>query len=187
MTITATAAQVVQSLHSGVQKEHKVPQPLPTGAVHLAMVRVLETELEKRNLLDEKPDLLNPLWFLAETERNVYLWRNGYSLDQQDEFEFWIDLPALIQKRLKQLESFDSENPFMNPLWGLSIADKDTVTREERYLKSLFELIGQVKAHLEALSVAAAQVSREISPSAAEREIVVLPVKRQRAAVSQDS
>ena len=118
------------------------------------------------------------MWFLAETERNVYLWRNGYSLDQQDEFEFWIDLPALIEKRLKQLASFDSENAFMNPLWGLSIADKDTVNKEERYLKSLFELIEQVKTHLEALSVAAAQVSREISPAVNEREVVVLPVKR---------
>ncbi len=178
MTTTAAAAQVVQSLHSSVQNERKKPQPLPSGAVHLAMVRVLETELDKRDLLDEKPDVLNPLWFLAETERNVYLWRNGYSLDQQDDFEFWIDLPALIQKRLKQLKSFDSENPFMNPLWGLSIADKDTVMREERYLKSLFELIEQVKAHLEALSVAAAQVSREISPSVAYKDVVVLPVKR---------
>ena len=181
MTITAAAAQVVQSLHSSVQKERKKQEEaLPTGAVHLAMVRVLETKLEKRNLIEEKPELLNPLWFLAETERNVFLWRNGYSLDQQDQFEFWIDLPALIEKRLKQLSSFDSENPFMNPLWGLSIADKDTVHKEERYLRSLLDLVEKIKAHLEALSVAAAQVSREISPSVNEKEIVVLPVKRSR-------
>ena len=177
MTTSASASQTVQSLHSGVQKQ-SAGTPLPAGAVHIHLVKILETELQKKQLLDAKTDVLNPLWFLAETERNVFLWRNGFSLEQEDEFDFWIDLPALIQKRLNQLSSFDTENPFMNPLWGLSIADGDTVKREEQYLKSLFRLVTEVQVHLEALSLAAAVVAREISPNEENKEVVILPVKK---------
>lgn len=152
---------------------------IPPGAVHLHLIKTLETEILNRRMLDGGSSLFNPLWFLAETERNVFLWRRGCSIIQEDEFEFWVDIPALIEKRLGQLSRFDGENPFMNPLWGLSIADKETATKEERYLQSLFELINDVLLHLEALSIAASRICREES-AAGEKEVVVLPVKHVR-------
>ena len=173
-------AATLHALHSAVQKEPGTEHHMPAGAVHLDLVRVLETELQQRQLIECNTPVLNPLWFLAETERNVFLWRKGYSIEQADEFDFWIDLDPLIEKRLDQLSHFEEDNPFMNPLWGLSIADPDTLRREENYLRSLASLISQIRPHLEALSVAAGKVQREIEPEVATRAIVVLPAKRPR-------
>ena len=175
MNNTATA---LHALRSAVQKETITPQTMPSGAVHLDLVRVLETELQTRQLIDRNTATLSPLWFLAETERNVFLWRKGYSLAQVDDFDFWIDLPSLINKRLTQLSNYDEQNPFMNPLWGGSISDPDTVRREEQYLRSILSLIEEIKTHLEALSLAAGEVQRELEPDVAYREVIVLPTRR---------
>jgi len=178
MNTSENACLAVHSLHSSVQNQNKLSSSLPKGAVHLSLVKTLETELQKRRLINDVYEVLSPLWFLAETERNVYLWRSGLSIQQVDEFEFWVDIPALIEKRMTQLRSYDSENPFMNPLWGLSIADEHTIEKEKKYLNSLFDLIGEIKEHLEALCVAASTVSRELDQAKDSRSVVVLPIKK---------
>jgi hypothetical protein len=64
-------------------------------------------------------EAVTPLWFLAETERNIFLWRQGKSLDDVEDYEFWVDIPSLITKRRVQLESPQGLNPFTNPNWGI--------------------------------------------------------------------
>ncbi|NMC62973.1 MAG: hypothetical protein GYA55_07365 [SAR324 cluster bacterium] len=178
MNTSENACLAVHSLHSSVQNQNKLSANLPKGAIHLSLVKTLETELQKRRLINDVYEVLSPLWFLAETERNVYLWRSGLSIEQEDEFEFWVDIPALIKKRMEQLSSFDSGNPFMNPLWGLSIADEQTIEKEKKYLNSLFDLIDEIKEHLEALCIAASTVSRELDQNKDSKSVVVLPIKK---------
>lgn len=118
-----------------------------------------------------------PLWFLAETERNIYLWRNGKSIADHGDFSFWVDIPALISKRRGQLARADSQNPFTNPAWGISHCS-DRLTDDERdYLDSLDELVGTILKHAEALSVASETVRSELTLGLIPRCPVVLPSK----------
>jgi hypothetical protein len=149
---------------------------LPAYAVLLSMTRTLELQLQRRSLL-KAPTVgsFTPVWFVAETERNVFLWRRGLSLIQQDEFEFWVDLPKLVAKRLHQLESADADNPFTNPLWASSSADPDLIRRESEYLESLLEIIARVGPHAHAFSRASAECLKEYFGYCDERPVVLLP------------
>lgn len=156
-------------------------QSVPTSAILMDALRSFEIQLQKRGMIDSpNAQIFNPIWFVAETERNVFLWRRGCSLIQQDEFEFWIDIDRLIEKRVEQLINCQSDSPFVNPLWGVSVLDKATAGREVEYLKSLQEIISKADDHLHALSRVSSMLQNELVPGSGEREIVVLPaaVKR---------
>lgn len=145
----------------------------PKAGVLLSCIKTLESEAERRGLIArERGDNFTPLWFIAETERNIFLWRRGCSLIQEDEFEFWVDIEGLIAKRLKQLESTDSENPFTNPLWGYASFDEGIRAREKRYLSSLRGVVSALETHIHALSIIGSELSKE---SRGSREFVVLP------------
>lgn len=138
-------------------------------------------QLQKRGIIPcPAMQAFNPLWFVAETERNVFLWRRGCSLIQQDEFEFWIDLPKLIDKRLHQLAS-QNDSPFVNPLWGISVLDKDSAKREQDYVRAFAEIQERISGHMNALSHIGSLLIRELV-SAGDREVVVLPASPARAA-----
>ena len=92
---------------------------LPKGCVLLGVLKSIENELRKREMLGISGQPTTPLWFLAETERNIFLWRSGKSLDDQRNYSFWINVPALIKKRRHQLKKPQGLNPFTNPLWGI--------------------------------------------------------------------
>lgn len=175
MTTFASTCLSAQFLRSNVQKRTKSAQKIPQGVVLLHVLKTLETEMGRKGLLGEDSRSPNPLWFLAETERNVFLWRRGCSLSEENEFEFWVDIPALIKKRLTQLSQYDTGNPFMNPDWGAEIPATKSAAKEERYLNSLFALLTEVRLHLEALSLLGSSVARELIPGFTEREVVVLP------------
>ena len=146
------------------------------GAVLLDVLRTLEQELQKRGFLDSGGESsFNPLWFVAETERNVFLWRRGCSLIQKDEFEFWIDVRALIEKRLSALDRYDPQNPFVNPLWGEPATSLDSVTRERAYLEAFLGKLETLHGHAYALCEVGSRVLRELCGEAAERERVLLP------------
>lgn len=153
-------------------------EALPAGAVLADVLRTVETQLCERGLLGErKADCFHPLWYVAETERNVFLWKRGCSLIQHDEFEFWIDVPALIEKRLEQLEAFDADNPFLNPLWGVCTTNRDNAVREREYLLSFKEALGRIENHLHALSKLGSALLREqLSETDLPLERVLLPV-----------
>lgn len=160
---------------TGLCKIERPSEGLPQGAVLADSLKTLETQLARRGFLRQhSADSFNPLWYLAETERNVFLWKRGLSVIQQDEFEFWVDLEALIQKRLEQLSSFDRQNPFLNPLWGVSTLDQESLCREREYLLSFRVALAKIELHLHALScVGSMLLSRQLNER---KERVVLPV-----------
>lgn len=152
------------------------------GAVLLDVLKTVETELQKRGLLQIPVNgAFHPVWFLAETERNIFLWRTGCSLIEQDEFEFWIDIRNLVHRRLDSLNRFDAENPFVNPLWGNTISSEEHVQGEKQYLKSFIDIIESIEEHATALCLVAQSVLKELCPEAHLRETVMLPApKKQR-------
>lgn len=151
-------------------------QHVSESAILAGTLQTLEQRLQKRNLLKLKGKCsFYPVWFLAETERNIFLWRHGYSLAQLDLFEFWIETESLILKRLKQLDRFQAENPFLNPLWGSVAIDPDSAQHEKEYLNDFLECLQPLTPHAHGLSVAASTVKRDLSGSSGQ-DVVVLPL-----------
>ncbi len=164
--------------HPAVHKNvHSPTAAIPVSAVLWEVLHGVEVQLQRKGMLPSNaPASFNPLWFLAETERNVFLWQQGCSLIDQEQFEFWIDIPKLLNKRRAQLKKGNSANPFTNPLWGESEYDPSLADRENEYLEQLEELVAQVAGHAHALSIVASQVQRELHGE--DRPRVVLPVAR---------
>ncbi len=163
-----TAKPSTHSLRSPEQK-------LPKGCVLLGVLKSVENELRKREMLTCGPQAVPPLWFLAETERNIYLWRNGKSIDDQQDFSFWVDISALICKRREQLKRAHVLNPFTNPLWGVSQFDDKMADQERDYLDSFEDLIQSVLKHAEALSVASETIRSDLARGVEPRLPIVLP------------
>ena len=116
----------------------------------------------------------NPLWFAAETERNVFLWRSGCSLIQEDEFEFWIDVPRLIAKRSRQLENSNPANPFTNPYWSIASEDTRTLREEVSYLEKFSSVMLEIDTLATALCSITARLEKMLAP-AESRPRVILP------------
>lgn len=169
--LSAAVSKIVQAPPSQDAKTQ-----LPKAAVLADVLKTVETELASRGFLREQNNAcFNPIWYLAETERNVFLWKRGCSVLQHDEFEFWIDIEALIEKRLRQLDSFDSQNPFTNPLWGVATPDKDSAEYERQYLLSFAQAMRQIESHLHALSRLGSLLLKEHEGDSEARERVILP------------
>jgi hypothetical protein len=145
-------------------------ESLPRCTVPLDSLKTLENQLSARGLLISSQ--FYPLWFHAETERNVFLWRKGCSLIQADEFDFWIDARRLVDKRLRQLES-PSVNPLSTPLWESGSIQNSDVQAERQYLEDFRTWLVRGEKHLHAMSIAGRMVANEIHHSA--KEIVLLP------------
>ncbi len=160
---------------------------IPERAIIAGVLKALEEEFQARGMLPTQKNGLassafNPVWFLVETERNIFLWRNGCSLIQQDEFEFWINAPALIDKRLKQLACGDLQNPFLNPAWdgdlkadgvGNSQVGSEMFRVEMDYLNTFLELINKIAPHAHALSQVGSMLGTESTGN--EKPRVLLP------------
>lgn len=130
---------------------------VPAHAISFDVVRMLEESLWRRGSI-QLPRSCTPLWFLAETERNVALWRRGYSLIAVDDFEFLVDLPELIAKRERQLAEANESNPFhLSPIESGDTA-LEVWQRELTYLQQFRELLGPIQVHLAALCAAARQL-----------------------------
>jgi hypothetical protein len=139
---------------------HTNSHKIPHGAVLLGVLKSVESELRRRELLGLSPSSASPLWFLAETERNVFLWRNGRSLDDSRDYSFWIDVPALI----------------VNPLWGSAPLDSNLIRTEFDYLETVEDLVTTVFKQAEALSHASESIRKELErEDVAPRIAVVLP------------
>lgn len=139
--------------HKNVQLFTRSVQELPATSVLDSVLETMEKDLTRRGLLQiDGSGSYHPLWFLAETERNIFLWRHGMSIEEHEHFEFWIDVPRLIEKRLAQLEGFSPENPFLNPLWGELPYDQEQSSIEANYLKSFTDIALDILPHAHALS-----------------------------------
>jgi hypothetical protein len=142
----------------------------PEQAIMLGVFKAVEVELLSRNLLGQAGRFATPLWFIAETERNVFLWRSGKSLDDRNMYSFWIDLEALIDKRRLQIGRSNTFNPFTNI--SPSAAGIDL---ELRYLDRLEALLEAIITNASAISRASLSATREVLAGVPNREIVLLP------------
>lgn len=178
MLTTESSALACDVVHKIVQLPRISVQDLPKGACTLEVLKTIESQLLNRGILKAPPGVASaPLWFLAETERNIFLWRNGLSLTQEDDFEFWIDLPKLFEKRLTQLQSYDAENPFMNPLWGNSVQDREHAAKEADYLLYFRDIMMKAESHAHALSRVGSILRNDMSVERKARDMVLLPGK----------
>ena len=181
--LTAPAQSTLRTTsHTNVQERTKFRQSLPPEAMLLDLLKTIELQLQKREFFTAQPGSYNPLWFLAETERNIFLWRRSCSIVQQNEFEFWIDPFALIDKRAKQLSRSDPENPFINPLWGGSNSPSDGGLAELDYLEALAKTFSTMGGHPQALSMVGSLLADEQFGDTGLREMILLPVASHRAA-----
>ena len=172
------------ALHKNAQITAQTSAAPPPETVTLDVLKLIERRLNDRRLLSNPQSAsFSCLEFLAETERNVFLWRNGHSIGDADHFDFWLNVPALIEKRVKQLRAGgDGENPFLNPLWGVTTFNPANADREVEYLLSFRETYGKVAGHAHALSQIAIVLRNEYSAERGSRPTVVLPSGKQAAA-----
>lgn len=147
----------------------------PSDALLLGILKSIEIELQKREFTRAKPPETAPLWYLAETERNVFLWRNGMGLDDRQSFHFWIDVPALIRKRIRQLDSGSSNNPFVNSTWGSAPIDRRRVEEDLQYMEDFLHVYPRVAPHAEALSHASIQIQSDLGVTQCSTTHILLP------------
>lgn len=150
-------------VRNSLRTEDKIVHRLPEGAVLTSVLKTIETQLQKRGLLPYSAiESFNPIWFLAETERNIYLWRRGLSIDNAEKFEFWINITSLLEKRLRQLETGLDENPFVNSLWGTGGKDEHSKQRELNYILTFRDMLEKIHDHAQALSKASSLLEDEL-------------------------
>ncbi len=170
-----SSSSLLNQSNKTAQPLHGIVQQVPKGALLITVLRTVEGELRRRKMIGHGSEERTPLWLLAETERNIFLWRHGKSLDDRHEYDFWVDLPALLAKRRRQLETPQGLNPFINPLWGAAPLDEQTVQKERDYLEDVEDLLECIVPHAEALSRASVTVRLEVEKAHLHRESVLLP------------
>lgn len=157
--------------------QEKSKEQIPDSSVLIEHFKTAENRLQAKSMLKNPlQHPVTPLWFLAETERNIYLWQNGFSLDDKDKFEFWVDGPRLIAKRLQQLNHYASENPFLNPLWGANTPDEESIKSENDYLENLSLILKKIWKHMHIISLLEAYLTRKLNPEE-EKTTIILPVR----------
>lgn len=159
----------MQILHTQARKKVRTP---PAGTMLFEILKPIEQELSSRELLGVPHSHIAPLWFIAETERNIFLWRKGQSIADHYRYSFWIDLHALIAKRKAQLRRNRGCNPFVG---SGSSEPHYAVSQEYEYLE-LFEGAAQsIIRYASAVSLASCDILDAMSPDKSQREIVILP------------
>ena len=163
-------------LHKYVQKTREDSVEIPSTAILASSLKTLELRLQQRGFLKPpRAEFFTPLWFLSETERNIFLWRRGESLIEQDNYEFWVDIRALIDKRIRQLESANPDNPLTNSIWefydetGSPDLSRDLMGSASQleidYLRSFLKLTGSIIVHAHALSQVGSMLENELHQS----------------------
>ena len=161
--------------YKDVQRCRNSVHEMPSTAILQELIKPLEERMRERGFLSSFSEtLFYPMWFLAETEMNVFLWQNGLSLADRDYFEFWIDLEQLTEKRLAQLDAYDKENPFLSPLLGAAHATPRDIGQEEEYIASFKNSFAQLAAPSPALSCVGSALRAE-TPGTASQSPVLLP------------
>jgi hypothetical protein len=159
----------MQELHTQVCKND---QTIPGGAILLGVLKAIEKELGRRGLLRPAVDQAMPLWFLAETERNVFLWRHGRSIDDCRAYNFWVDIPALIEKRRNHLSRCRGFNPFV-----CGSPSETGAQHELRYLDQIEDMADSIFLKAALVSRASESLQQELDPSQALCTSIVLPYR----------
>ena len=161
------------------KSEHKIEQPctnLNANVVAADIIRTAEIRMQQRGMLPGGQTLShNPFWFLVETEKNVFLWRSGASLAEKEQFDFWVDIDSLLNKRIRQLDRQSSSDPTATIFEDFELAI-DPVKAEKEYLEALRETIMPILNHLSALSEVQREIINEGTKCQAQR--VVLPFSK---------
>jgi len=154
---------------------------IPQSAILLDFIRPLESALIGRDFLSHTPgDTFYPLWFIAELERNTFLWRNGFSLANKVNFEFWVEVDQLIEKRQKLLGREQGPNP-LSPDQLFEQVEEDTPNsdKERVYLQEFFKVYHKISQHAQVLSQVTSQIQREyLDTDKEEKPIIILPYSR---------
>jgi hypothetical protein len=163
-----------------VHRTSESAQQRPEDGLLLGVLKSLEQELHRRRRLQTLAHngQCSPLWFIAETERNVFLWRRGYSLHDEANFEFWVRPEQLVEKHLRLMNRQDGLNPFINPMWGMTETTSGDLQPQIDYLDELLDQLSMVAAHASALSHASTRVLMELrgeSEQHCSREVVIIP------------
>ena len=156
-----------QQLQSELRKNDRA---IPSNAIFLSLLKSIENKLRARGFLGDSFQEAMPLWFLAETERNIFLWRSCLSIDDANGFAFWVDVPALIAKRRKHLSRCDGFNPFIN-----ASPNETGAEVELRYLDHIEDLGESILAKAAVISRASHDLRRELDPSSPICATIVLP------------
>lgn len=154
---------------------HEIVHPPGSGIVLLGILKSVERELLTRELVGDPRQEATPLWFIAETERNVFLWRSGKSLDDRSQFIFWVDIRALLIKRRAQLQRSRGFNPFIHSMLGAGNHNELAAQVERQYIDRVEEMIDSIFTHAETLSHASESIRLELSPDSACRKAIKLP------------
>ena len=163
--------------HNNEQNSVQSLPEIPDCALLLDILKTMESQFQKRGFLPHSnKGAIQPLWFIAEHERNLYLWRNGYSLNELDQFEFWVDIEYLAQKRIYYLEMLKEGFSFSNPLWGLTLPSHESILAELKYLGTFLKATKKIEKHVWALSRAGMLLREELHPSEQTRKTVLLPI-----------
>lgn len=156
-------------MHTQLRKKVRTPPP---GTMLFEILQPVEEELSARGLLGAPHPHTTPLWFLAETERNVFLWRRGESIADHPRYSFWIDLHALIVKRKGQLRRNRGCNPFV----GCGTPEPHNVAMQEcEYLELFEDAAHSIIHYASAVSLASYDILDEGNHRKKPREIVILP------------
>ncbi len=169
--------KIEQPSNGNVQSSRDNP-PTLARAIPIENFRSFEEKLQSRGLICSSSLSYGSLWFLIETEKNVFLWRRGLSLSAESEFRFYVDVRALVTKRLQQIrdsKKFGADTPFINPLWSISPPNEDALEFECRYLTTLESIWTKVEEHMLALKLIAELIEAQTKENQAiDRETVVL-------------
>lgn len=157
-------AQETSKTHKIEHSEDILAQIRRSNAVLLGTIKALETQLQAKGLLSGFDGSFYPLWFLSEQERNVFLWRKGCSLIEASDFEFWVDIHGLIEKRKRQLDNAIQPHPFISPDWEGDPIDS-TKEKELGYLNQLSEVFSRIEEYANALSCATSEALDSYTPS----------------------
>lgn len=154
-----TLAEANQKPHKIEHQEDILAQIQRSNAILISTIKTLETQFQQRGLLTGFDGSFYPVWFLSEQERNVFLWRKGCSIIEASDYEFWIDLNGLIEKRKNQLKTSSIGNPFITPDCMSNYGDDEMTystskDKELFYLSTFQELFKKIDEYASAFSIA---------------------------------
>ncbi len=156
---------------------HFTTHRVPAYPVSLEALKLTEEQLRRRALIaHSSSEDFYPLWFLAETERNVFLWQHHFSLSDMSLFHFSIDIDALIEKRMRHISSGNSFNSLDDGFDQASSTQGWRNNRERDYLRSLQQTLQPLMPHLSALSSTISDLENS-NPASAEAINLVLPYR----------
>ncbi|MCI5065028.1 hypothetical protein MRY87_04820 [bacterium] len=140
-----------------------------------SLLKPFEESAQSRGLLgDYHTYQFYPLWFHYENERNITLWKQGYSLENLDNCDIWVNPIALLEKVRRRRDG--KENPLLNPSHLFPEGAEPSPSADEagtEYYELLRVLLEKAIPHLHALSCVSAEVL-ETELSGEHRQQIIL-------------